>query len=158
MKSNYLFPNRFRKLGWILFIPLSILGIYTLFWDVAPSMLDFNVPSVFIDNMFGDDKFFGKQNNNLLDEIIGVLLIISLLFIAFSKEKIEDEFISKIRLESLVWAVYVNYIILIFSFVMFYDFAFMYVMIFNMYTILLFFIIRYYWQIGGMKKIMADEE
>jgi hypothetical protein len=121
-------------------------------------MLDFNVPSVFIDNMFGDDKFFGKQNNNLLDEIIGVLLIISLLFIAFSKEKIEDEFISKIRLESLVWAVYVNYIILIFSFVMFYDFAFMYVMIFNMYTILLFFIIRYYWQIGGMKKIMADEE
>jgi hypothetical protein len=53
--------------------------------------------------------FIGIVNNNILNEILGVVIILSLLVVAFSKEKSEDEYISKIRLESLVWSVYLNY-------------------------------------------------
>lgn len=38
----------------------------------------------------------------------------SSILVAFSKEKLEDEYISKIRLEFLVWSVYLNYAIFIF--------------------------------------------
>ncbi|MBK6498703.1 MAG: hypothetical protein IPG00_11315 [Saprospiraceae bacterium] len=46
---------------------------------------------------------------NFTQTIIGLLNIFALLFIAFSKEKEEDEFIRKVRLDALVMATYVNY-------------------------------------------------
>jgi Ca2+-dependent lipid-binding protein len=63
--------------------------------------------------------------------------------VAFAKEKHEDEFIAKIRLESFLWATYINYAILLFSFLFFYGIGFMYVMIFNMFTIIILFIVRF---------------
>ena len=90
--------------------------------------------------------------------ILGILIILSSLFIAFSKEKSDDEYISKIRLESLVWAVYLNYGILLFSILFIFDLSFLWVMIFNLFTVLLFFIIRFNWQISKLKKSANYEE
>jgi len=160
MKLNFLFPNKFKKIGWFILIPSAIIGLVTLIYEYEPSFLDFNVPAIFIDEItLSDNKqLFGMVNNNVLNEILGILIIISSLFVAFSKEKLEDEYISKIRLESLVWAVYVNYGILLFSFLFIYDFSFLCVMIFNMFTVLLFFIIRFNWQISKLKKSAYYEE
>ncbi|PIV95247.1 MAG: hypothetical protein COZ74_05025 [Flavobacteriaceae bacterium CG_4_8_14_3_um_filter_31_8] len=160
MKLNFLFPNKFKKIGWFILIPSAIIGLVTLIYEYEPSFLDFNVPAIFIDEItLSDNKqLFGMVNNNVLNEILGILIIISSLFVAFSKEKLEDEYISKIRLESLVWAVYVNYGILLFSFLFIYDFSFLWVMIFNMFTVLLFFIIRFNWQISKLKKSAYYEE
>lgn len=102
--------------------------------------------------------FFGLVENNIFNEILGVFVIISSLIVAFSREKLEDEYISKIRLESLVWAVYLNYAILIISFLFLFDMTFFWVMIFNMFTIILFFIIRFHWQIYSLKKASENEE
>ncbi|GCC51471.1 hypothetical protein SanaruYs_16960 [Chryseotalea sanaruensis] len=85
----------------------------------------------------------GGSRNELTDEILGGGLIIGLMMLAFSREKIEDEFVSKMRLESLLWAVYVNYILLILAFFFVYGNFFLDVIIYNMYTILLFFIGRF---------------
>jgi len=160
MKLNFLFPNKFKKIGLFILIPSAIIGLVTLIYEYEPSFLDFNVPAIFIDEItLSDNKqLFGMVNNNVLNEILGILIIISSLFVAFSKEKLEDEYISKIRLESLVWAVYVNYGILLFSFLFIYDFSFLWVMIFNMFTVLLFFIIRFNWQISKLKKSAYYEE
>ncbi len=153
MKVNFLFPNKFKKIGWFILIPSAIIGLVTLIYEYEPSFLDFNVPAIFVDEITLSDskRLFGIVNNNILNEILGILIIISSLFVAFSKEKLEDEYISKIRLESLVWAVYVNYGILLFSFFFIFDFSFLWVMIFNMFTVLLFFIIRFNWQISKLK-------
>jgi len=158
MKLNYLFPNKYKKIGWLILIPSAIIGLITLILEFEPNSLDFNVPAVFIDEFFGDKYFIGIVNNNVLNEILGVLIIISSLFVAFSKEKSEDEYISKIRLESLVWAVYLNYAILLISFLFIFDLSFLWVMIFNMFTILLFFIIRFNWQISKLRKSARYEE
>lgn len=158
MKTNYLFPNKLKRIGWTILIPSAILGLIVLFSEYNSGFFNLRVPAIFIDQLFGEKKLFGMVQNNILDEILGVLVIISLIMVAFSKEKIEDEFIAKIRLESLVWAVYVNYGILLFCMLLLFDFSFLWVMIFNMFTVLIFFIVRFNWQISKLKKSTNYEE
>jgi len=159
MKLNFLFPNKFKRIGWLTLIPSVIIGLLTLIYEYEPSFLDFNVPAIFVDELFSvNRKTFRMVTNNILNEILGVLIIISTFLVAFSKEKSEDEYISKIRFESLAWAVYFNYAILILTLLFIYDFAFLWVMVFNMFTVLLFFIVRFNWQISKLKKSASYEE
>ncbi len=152
MKLNYLFPNKYKKVGWTILIPSLLVGILALIFNIEPAFLDVEVPAVFIDEFFGETKLIGFVKNNILNEIVGILIIISAFLVAFSKEKQEDEFISKIRLECLVWAVYLNYAILIIAILFIFDMSFMWVIIFNMFTILLFFIARFNWEVSKLKK------
>jgi len=99
-----------------------------------------------------DYKLFKMIENNILNEILGTLIIISSLLIAFSKEKQEDEFIAKIRLACLVWATYLNFAILLFAIIAVYGIPFFYVMNFNMFTIPIFFIITFNWQLRKIKN------
>lgn len=158
MKSDYLFPNKFKKMGWFILIPSVIIGLVTLIVEYEPTFLDFSVPAMFINDFSKDKHIFGMVENNILNEIFGVLIIISALLVAFSKEKIEDEYLSKIRLESLVWAVYVNYAILLFSLLFIYGLSFFWVLVFNMFTVLIFFIVRFNWQSSKLKNSALYEE
>ena len=65
------------------------------------------------------------------------------MLVGFTKEKIEDEFIYKLRKDSLVWALIVNYSILMITILFVFDLAFFHVLMFNMFTPLLFFVIRF---------------
>ena len=158
MKLNYLFPHRFKRIGLMILIPFILLGLYIINYDVEPEIFDFNVPAVFVDEIMGEKFVFGMTENNILNEIVGVVLILSFLMVAFSKEKLEDELIAKIRLDSLVWATYVNYGVLLLSMIFIYGMSFFWVMIFNMFTILLFFIVRFNWQVKKLNKTMSHEE
>jgi multisubunit Na+/H+ antiporter MnhB subunit len=158
MNVNYLFPHKFKKVGWSIIIPSASFGLVALLTDLEPSFLNANVPAIFIYEFFGENQLFGFIKNNLLNEILGMLLIIGLLLVSFSEEKLEDEYISMIRLESLVWAVYVNYGILFIAILFIYDLSFLWVMIFNIFTVLLFFIVRFNWQISRLKKSADYEE
>lgn len=157
MKTNYLFPNKFKKLGWAILIPVTVFGILDLFFDYEPQFLNVDVLSLF-GSGFGKNHFFEIIQNNIFNEILGILMIVSGLLVAFSKEKVEDEFIAKIRLESLVWSVYVNYGILLIALIFIYGIPFLWVMIVNIFTILLIFIIRFNIQISRLKKSAAHEE
>jgi len=158
MKTKLLFPYRFKRIGWILLVPSAILGFLCLFFGYEINFLDLKVFAIYSDEIFGDNVRFGFDRNNITDEISAILFIIGAIFVAFSKEKHEDEFIAKTRLESLVWATYVNYIILIFCFLFFYSTGFLYVMIFNMFTILIFFIVRFYFILYMSKKSLSHEK
>jgi len=141
MKTKFLFPHTCKTIGWIIAIPSFILMVLNLHFGFTFSFLDYqaNVPKVLLDNNF----LFTIQSNNFTDEIGGVLLIIGLLMIAFSKEKYEDERILKLRLESLLWAVFVNSIFLIFSIIFFYNSLFLNIMAYNICTPLILFITRF---------------
>lgn len=158
MKTNYLLPHQFKKIGWILFIPVFILGILWLIFDFEPAFLDVKVLALFNSDFYQSRGFLAIIENNIANEIVGILLIVSASFIAFSKEKNEDEFISKIRLESLVRATYLNYGILIFALIFIYNNAFFTVMILNMFTVLLFFILHFNWALYISKKSISHEE
>ena len=157
MKVKYLFPSKFKKIGLVILMPSIIIGLITLILDFEPDFLTFNVPAIFINELFGDMHLLGNIVNNIMNEILGIFTIVGALLVAFSKEKSEDEFISKIRLESLVWAVYINYAVLLISFLLIYNLSFLWVMVFNMFTVLFFFIIRFNWQIIKLKKSDSNE-
>lgn len=135
MKKRLLLPHRCRTIGYILLVPFLALGIAYLGWDYTISWLAFhNKHRVNID-------FF--TNQNFTDEFITIGLITSLLLIAFSKEKIEDEAIQFFRLEALQWAVYANYLVLILAVLFCYGGLFFTVMTINLFTVLFIFIVRF---------------
>ena len=158
MKRTFLFPHRYKKVGWLLLLPSFMIGLFSLILEWEPTWLDCSVPAIFIDEVFGQSELIGVVKNNVLNEICGILIIVGGILVAFSKEKVEDEFIAKLRLESLVWATYVNYTILLLAMVLVYDFSFFWVMIFNMFTTLIIFIIRFNWMIAKLKKNLRNEE
>jgi hypothetical protein len=158
MKTNYLLPNQFKKPGWFLLASGIILGLISSITHTEPGFLDIKVFAIANQSIFSDAEYFTFIDTNILDEIIGLLLIIGSIFIALSKEKLEDEFISKIRLESLVWATYINYAILVLTIIFVFGLSFYWVLVFNMFTILIFFIIRFNWVLYKSKKMIPDEK
>jgi len=151
---KYLFPNSFKKLGWFILVPSVIAGLLVIHFNIEPTLFDLKVPALIADKegLSFDKKYITIIENNILIEILGVLILVGSLFVAFSKEKQEDEFIAKIRLESLVWATYFNFAILLLAMLIIYGFSFYYLMIFNMFTIPIYFIIRFNWQLRKIKN------
>jgi uncharacterized membrane protein len=155
MKTDYLLPNQLKKVGWFFFIPGIILGALYLITGNEPNFLDLKIFALAGDTGNGivaDSSYFTIAETNIFDEIISVLVIIGAILIALSKEKNEDETISKMRLRSLVWAIYLNYTLLAIAIVLVYDSPFLWVLVFNMFTFLFLFIMRFNWVLYKSKK------
>lgn len=138
MKATNLFPHKVRRLGWILLLPSLILGFMVMYFEFQIPGFEIIIP--YSDSVLNSNK---PVPNNLTNEIVSIIVMVSLALIAFSEEKQEDEWVSKIRLESLQWSVYANYILLILAILFVYDLEFFQALIYNMYTILVFFILRF---------------
>ncbi|MDB4151940.1 hypothetical protein N9605_00005, partial [Flavobacteriaceae bacterium] len=82
---------------------------------------------------------FGWIENGLGDEFFTLLIIVSGLINSFSKEKIEDELISKIRLESLSLSLFISFGLIIVSTFLVFNINYMYVLVFNLFLIILLF-------------------
>lgn len=136
MKATNLLPNRARRLGWIILLPALVLGTLVMYFE-------FEIPGFEVVLPYKNFLSNGVNENNLTDELVSIILIVALVLIAFSEEKEEDEWISKIRLESLQWSVYANYTLLILAILFIYDMLFFEALVYNMYTILILFILRF---------------
>lgn len=145
MKTSYLLPHKYKIIGWFLLILGLIAGCVFFFGDYDTNALTISVISIYNDTgIFGGEEGFLKIiENSIVDELIALSIIIGGLLVGFSREKLEDEFIYKLRKDSLFWAIIFNYIVLIFTVIFIYDFTFFDVLVFNMFTPLLFFIIRF---------------
>lgn len=154
MKTKWLFPHRFRLIGWLIFIPSALLGLAVMYvdfkvtWLTAPWLSE----SFTITSGFSITHLMDSQD--LTDEVAAIGIIAGLLLIAFSREKVEDEMIGQLRLEALQWSVYANYIVLAIAILTVYDEIFLNVMIYNMFTVLLVFIIRFRWLIHRNNNIL----
>jgi len=155
MNIKFLFPQRYRLIGWLITIPSLILMILALHFDVTFHFLDYARAGG--SDLFGGTTLFNLKSNNFTDEIEGVLLLVGLLLFAFSKEKTEDERTVKIRLESLVWAVYVNSVLLILAMILIYGTLFLEVMVYNICTPLLIFIGRFHYMMYLDRKGLKNE-
>lgn len=137
MKASNLLPYRVKRLGWIILLPSIFLGVMVLYFEFVIPGFEIKIP-------YATTFMSGKPiMNNLTDELVSIIVIVSLALIAFSEEKEEDEWVSKVRLESLQWSVYANYILLILAILFVYDMHFFEALVYNMYTILILFILRF---------------
>lgn len=155
MKANYLLPTKLKSIGWLLLGLGLVFGILILSNGYEVDRLTFEITALYSDPIVGQSGFFNSESNSLFDELTCLLIIVGGILVAFSKEKVEDEFISKLRRDSLVWALIVNYSILVLATIFVYGMTFFHVLVFNMFTPLLFFIIRF----NFLKlKSQSDEE
>lgn len=153
MKSNLLLPHSFKKIGWILLIPATILGILVVFFDYQCPYLNCKVLALFMQGIGHNQwQFFQIINDNITNEIAGISFIIAGSFVAFSKEKNEDEYISKIRLDTLLWATYISYAFLLATFIFVYDFLFFRFMSMSLFSVLILFIIRFNYLLYKARK------
>ena len=145
MKTNYLLPNKYKTIGWILFVLGIITGVFVFFSDYESNALTIKVLSIYNEAVISNDPdgFFKIIENSVVDELAALAIVIGGLLVGFSKEKIEDEFIYKLRKDSLVWALIFNYVVLIFTIIFIYGFTFFDVLVFNMFTPLVFFVLRF---------------
>jgi len=141
MRHRLLLPNRFKLIGILGLIPFLALGIAIRFFDFGFAFLARSGTYSFSE---GDSSMHITDYQNYSDELALSGIIICLLLIAFSREKQEDEFISQLRLESLQWAVLINYLLLLIATWAVYEFAYIDVMMYNMLTVLLLFILRFH--------------
>jgi hypothetical protein len=146
MKTHFLFPNSFKKIGWILFVPSLLFSLYIVCFDdgYTFTFLDQKVFALYYDDFLGKNSGFLKiMSNNIGDEIYVIGLILGGILIGFSRLKDEDEMISKIRYESLVWATYLNYGIIVLLTLFVYGIGYYSILMYNSFTLILFFIIRF---------------
>ena len=107
MKSNFLLPNRFKPVGWIVFFIGFLLSVlYICLQDT--DILQTKVFALFYNIGILGVGFCGVVENSILDEIAAVMIIIGGILIMFSKEKNEDEFVASLRLNALSWAVLIK--------------------------------------------------
>ena len=156
MKTNrYLLPTYFKVIGWLISVPSAFVVLIYLFhrpWDAQPPQ-----PFQFFNELWGRvlDILGG---GSITGTICMVLLMVGLLFIAFSKEKIEDEYIAKLRGDSLIWAVIANAILMIILSLTIFGGWYFYVSFFNLYTVLVLFIIKFNIALSYLKKQSGNEE
>lgn len=159
MKTHFLFPHQYKWLGWLLFVPALTFAIYLM--ASGQPLDEFWTTKVFAaasDEILGKHAFFSVIENNISDELILIGLVVGGLLIGFSKVKNEDELIAQIRYESLVWAVYANFGVMLLATIFVYGMYYYHVMLANMFTVLLFFVVRFHLMLYKLHKTVGDEE
>jgi hypothetical protein len=150
MKSSFLFPNRTRIIGYILIIISCIIitfNYYTLgaiMNSTDLSNLDPIPTSIWIEIVKNDITY--------------ITMIAGLIIVGFSKEQIEDEQIAQLRLDSLQWAFYINYTIIILAVIFTFGSFFLAIVLYNILTLIICFIIRFRWKIYQQNRLLIKAE
>lgn len=144
MKTLPLLPNRFKKTGWLIFIPSLVLGILSL--TRIFSFPEVSLP-VFYNSGFPlsneDAGLFKNTEIALFPNLFGILIIIGGILIGFSEEKTEDEYISSLRLRSVFWSLITTYSLILILFLTVFGSAFLTVMILIIFLPLILYIFRF---------------
>ena len=141
--SQYLFPHKLRLVGWVLIAVSAILLVLcTNVFGLLNSkfdLIDMSVPfpalysDVFsrafveIDGNNDSRNWFTIVDASVFTTFMPSLFLLGALFVCFSKERVEDELICKIREHSLVWSTMFTFFLLIFCTLFFYGIIFLYI-------------------------------
>ncbi|MDR1554326.1 MAG: hypothetical protein LBS69_12835 [Prevotellaceae bacterium] len=159
MKKSFLLPHRYKLIGWFVFIPFSVLGLYvTLINEITPKWLKFTFFAIAGGGTPLAGDWFSLVKTDMANTIIATFVIIGGLLVAFSREKTEDEYIAELRLSSFQWAVFINYLLLLLCFIFVFSDAFWVVMVYNMFTTLLIFIVRFNYLLFINRKSGRNEK
>lgn len=148
-KRGFLLPHIFSKIGLIILIPFTLLGLFIMFAGVE-------------EIHFG--RFFSATGNHLeiesriLNNITIIGLLVGLIFATCSKEKHEDEMISAVRLDSLLLALYISSALLIVAVLCLYGNNFYEFLIYHMFILPLTFLITFRCKMWRLNREGDDEE
>lgn len=138
MKKIILLPNKCKIWGKIIFILSALFGLYILFIEESYFVMEFD--------------YLQALKNNIA--IIGSLVGLSL--VAFSREKVEDEFVMSLRADALIKALALDCVLIVLCALFIYGGEYFYYLSFSQYLVLLLyiFIFRY----NMYKHLGSNEE
>lgn len=139
MKKWILLSHAYLPLGVVLTIAGLALGSANLFFEFQWSFLSLKR------NVGGG--LFGPTNQNFTDELALTILLSGLLILSFTRMKTEDERVHAIRLEAYQWSFLVHFIMILLGTWSLYDEDYFYLMVFNLFTPLVVFLLRFYYVI-----------
>lgn len=144
MKHYFLLPYGFKWAGWVLLLSSLLLGG----WIVA---MDFDPQS---SELLSSLQLEGTLLNNYA--VIGLWL--GAIFVGCSKERVEDEMITRIRLNALMIGFYLQAIFIIIATFVCNSLDYLEVMLYNLVTYPLIFVVIYRWMLRSALSGMSDEE
>lgn len=155
MKTQFLLPTRFKKLGLCMLIPFVIMAAFQWFggMDLLPyTYWELPLPAIYDDPIVGGGKWFTIVKESIYEEIWIIGLLLSLTFIALAKEKDEDEMISKIRLESMAWALWVTVVLFALETLWVFGFVYMKTTFLTLFIYLIIFIAKFNYEMYKLKR------
>lgn len=160
--TKLLLPNGFKCAGWWM---IAIAAMLSIVYSIVPeeslchSLNDFRT-LLGLDRLpTGPNNFSGfDAQSDLVNTLIGVLLVTGGVFVGFARMRDEDEYIGHLRYESLVVALYVNSALLVLSLVLVWGLPFLTVMVYNMFSTLAVFLVCFYVRLFLAKRRLRNEE
>ena len=126
MKQNYLLPHGFKRVGLIMLVPFLAACIWLLCGPCEGDWFLVDVPALFTLDIASTSEWFGMTVTDPVNEICMLGLLVSLVFLALSKERDEDEMTAVVRMQSFVWSFWCTAVLMLVAILFVYDLAFMY--------------------------------
>lgn len=145
MQKNWLLPYGFKWVGWFLLAIAVPVGI----WAAA---IGFNYQEVALLNALQ------LSDKPLINNHLVLWMWLGAIFVACSREKIEDEMISRIRLNALLFALYIQAAFIIVATFLFNSLDFLNVMVYNLVSFPIIFVGAYRVMLWQIRKEALDEE
>ena len=138
MKKSYLLPVGFKKVGLWMVVPFLVLSARCLCEVLDDTAISLPMPALCC-----WDGWFCMTNTGIMIEIAMLGLLLSLVFIALSREQDEDEMTAHIRMQSFVWSTWATSIVLALGILLVYDLEFFTFMFVTMYLYLMLYIVKF---------------
>lgn len=132
MTTKYLLPNKIRPIGYVLLIIALVPIILKIAFNIDFSWLKANVFAIVTGGFLGFE-FFTTTRQNLIYPIVFIFSILGVTILAVTSEKNEKSQYNQLRAESILLTFHIILGFTIFSFMFFYDFALLYVIILTLF-------------------------
>lgn len=144
MPTQYLFPHRFKRVGWVLAAGALALGLLEMY-DVLHLLHLLHLLAWLPSPVVNHDlpEVLGGRQVRSNHDLYAVLLIGGGLLVACSRGRHEGEYIGQIRLDALLWALYAYSALLALAFLLMSGSVLFTVMTYALFAPLLLFMVRF---------------
>lgn len=143
MKNLLLFPYTFRPIGWVILILSFAIGLLGTVLEWEFDCLNWQVFAIHAGGILEKDVFLGWVKDNVTNEFLGLFLLFGLMLVGFSRVQHEDEYTLQMRYNALMWAAWTNCLLMVFTMVFFYGTSYWFCMLFNMYSVMTIYVLRF---------------
>ena len=157
MKKNYLLPHNFKLIGLVMLVPFLAVCIWLLLGPCECDWLFVKVPALLTLDIASTSEWFGITETDPVNEICMRGLLVSLVFIALSKEKDEDEMTAVVRMQSFVWSFWCTAILMSVAILFVYDLAFMYFAFASVFVCFIMYISKFNYEMIKIRRIENEK-
>ena len=157
MKKNYLLPHNFKLIGLIMLVPFLVVCILLLLGPCEGDWFLVNVPALLTLDLASTSEWFGITKTDPVNEICMLGLLVSLVFLALSKEKDEDEMTAVVRMQSFVWSFWCTAILMLVAILFVYDYAFLLFAFASMFVCFILYICKFNYEMIKIRRSQNEE-